>query len=61
MKKNINPQKTVYNFISPTKMKFRSPNKGTDSDIKAPSVLTKIKSLSWLGSPTKHDSKLTVA
>jgi hypothetical protein len=61
MKKNLNPQKTVYNFISPTKMKFKSPNKEADSDIKSPTILTKIKSLSWLGSPTKHNSKLTVA
>lgn len=34
MKKNLNPQKTVYNFISLTKMKFKSPTKGTDSSIK---------------------------
>jgi hypothetical protein len=49
MKKNINPQRTVYNFISPTRMKFKSPTKGTESDINPPSVLTKIKSFSWLG------------
>ena len=61
MKKNLNPQRTVYNFISPTKMKFRSPNKATDSDIKQPSVLTKIKSLSWLASPVKQHSKISTS
>ncbi len=38
-------------------MKFKSPNKTSDSDIKPPStVLSKIKSFSWLGGKTKNES-----
>jgi hypothetical protein len=55
MKKNNNSQKTVYSFISPIKMKFKSATKADETEIKSSSVFSKIKSFSWMTGASKSN------
>lgn len=57
MKKNHSSQRTVYEFLSPIKMKFKSTLKGGDVEANKSSIFSKITSFSWINGESRSGDK----